>query len=238
MFSFADQIGIMSEVYEIEITTNATDFPVEKKYAAAISLNDLKRKLELIVGTTADSMKIHLFDSDDQPKGELTDGAKSLKELGVRDGYRIHAIDVTGANEDFKDESMVEKYEMSEDAYDKRTDSVRAWKKKMQGEQGGAPMENEGDTANEEAAKGIKLGDRCEVTVGAQIARRGEIAFVGTTKFKDGLWVGVKYDEPVGKNDGSVAGVRYFECDAKYGGFVRPVDVKVGDYPELSIDEI
>lgn len=103
-------------------------------------------------------MRIQLFDGDDQLKGELTDGAKSLKDLGVRDGYRIHAVDVTGGNEDFKDESMVEKYEMSDDTYGKRTDSVRAWKKKMQEEQGSAaPMENESDKLNEEAAKNIMV---------------------------------------------------------------------------------
>ena len=58
--------------------------------------------------------------------------------------------------------------------------------------------------------------------------------FVGrVAELPIGLWVGVKYDEPVGKNDGSVKGVRYFECLDKYGGFVRPDTCRsIGDFPE------
>lgn len=46
----------------------------------------------------------------------------------------------------------------------------------------------------------------------------------------------LQYDEPVGKNDGSIKGRQYFECGAAYGGFVRPALVRTGDYPPFDED--
>lgn len=37
----------------------------------------------------------------------------------------------------------------------------------------------------------------------------GVIRYIGETDFAKGEWCGVELDEPLGKNDGAVAGTRY-----------------------------
>ena len=49
----------------------------------------------------------------------------------------------------------------------------------------------------------------------------GVIQFIGETKFAPGEWAGIVLDDLSGKNDGSVGGVRYFQCQAKKGMFSR-----------------
>ena len=52
----------------------------------------------------------------------------------------------------------------------------------------------------------IPIGARCQVeSTEPGFHKRGAVRFVGPTKFGngDGVWVGVEYDEPIGKNDGS-----------------------------------
>lgn len=52
----------------------------------------------------------------------------------------------------------------------------------------------------------IDLGARCEIESSEPgLSKRGTVRFVGPTTFGngEGIWVGVEYDEPMGKNDGS-----------------------------------
>lgn len=49
----------------------------------------------------------------------------------------------------------------------------------------------------------------------------GTIKFIGVAQFSLGEWVGVELDNPLGKNDGTVKDVKYFDCKPKHGIFVR-----------------
>ncbi|WFD33324.1 hypothetical protein MCUN1_000137 [Malassezia cuniculi] len=81
------------------------------------------------------------------------------------------------------------------------------------------------------APQPLTLHARCRVAhVGP-----GEVLFVGQTSFAQGLWVGIHLDERIGKNDGSVQGKRYFECEPGYGLFVRPSQVQLEETPSAAI---
>ena len=73
---------------------------------------------------------------------------------------------------------------------------------------------------------------RCRLLPSNSDDRRGTIRYAGPVpEIPDiGTWVGIELDEPTGKNDGSVAGKRYFECKPSRGVFVRPERVEVGTF--------
>nr|XP_018262298.1 dynactin 1 [Kwoniella dejecticola CBS 10117]OBR84456.1 dynactin 1 [Kwoniella dejecticola CBS 10117] len=74
-----------------------------------------------------------------------------------------------------------------------------------------------------------------EAPVGAKVSVTAGIGYVRWTGsnpgFAAGKWVGVELLEAGGKNDGSVKGERYFECQPNHGVFVRPSQVKILELP-------
>ncbi|XP_022690404.1 CAP-Gly domain-containing linker protein 3-like isoform X4 [Varroa jacobsoni] len=63
---------------------------------------------------------------------------------------------------------------------------------------------------------GLKIGDQIMVSPN----KIGTLRYCGTIHFATGVWAGVELEEPSGKNDGSLAGVSYFNCPANHGVFV------------------
>lgn len=106
----------------------------------------------------------------------------------------------------FTDTSAAPKFELTDDEYAQRRDTVQAYLRSQRlGPKFGAPASEPGSpkpAVIHEVPAGLEVGKRCEVDgVG-----RGEVRFVGKTAGADGVYVGVNLDEPVGKNDGRCAG--------------------------------
>ena len=148
-----------------------------------------------------------------------------------------------GARPNYTDTSGVEKYEMPEDEYSKLSDSVLSWKKRNQLGRFDPtrPTTTTAATAtNTVDISHITIGSRCRVG-GADVDRRGEVAYIGDVaqiqNGQGGIWVGVRLDEPTGKNDGSLEGQRYFTAKQNCGAFIRPDRLQVGDFPVKELDE-
>ncbi|POI26969.1 hypothetical protein CIB84_009280, partial [Bambusicola thoracicus] len=83
-------------------------------------------------------------------------------------------------------------------------------------------------STDKSGSKAAEVGDDFlgDFVVGERVwvngVKPGVIQYLGETQFAPGQWAGVVLDDPVGKNDGSVGGVRYFECQPLQGIFTRP----------------
>ncbi|KAM3084378.1 hypothetical protein ACMFMF_001737 [Clarireedia jacksonii] len=73
----------------------------------------------------------------------------------------------------------------------------------------------------------LRIGQTVEVGDGAI----GIVRYIGQPSFAPGDWVGVELEDGGGKNDGSVKGERYFECEMGRGMFVRPAVISIIDQP-------
>ena len=62
------------------------------------------------------------------------------------------------------------------------------------------------------------------ITIGSS-TKQAEVRFVGPLQGMQGFFLGVQYDDKVGKNDGQHNGRRYFRCPPNHGGFVRATKV-------------
>ncbi|KAH8110723.1 CAP Gly-rich domain-containing protein [Phellopilus nigrolimitatus] len=223
----------------------------ERRYDLHLTVKQLKAKLESVTGIPAAAQRIALHGSEEEgegtaPVGALSEDERPLGFYGLRDWQVLKVSDTSPPGVSlagqFTDVSQVEKFELSEQEYAARRDTVLAYKQRNKlGRFAGDPQgASPSPPVEAPPPPGMAPGQRCEVALApGALPRRGAVRFVGPTEFGSapGVWVGVQYDEPVGRNDGSVDGTRYFSCPAPYGGFVRPEKVRVGDFPPVDLDE-
>jgi|ERR1711907_39243 len=230
---------------------------IELRLDKHMTILEVMEKLRRHTGSGVEHMMLQLYNQAQQLVCTLDDPDRKLGYYSPEDGYGIHIVDTNphsmSAGGWLEDVSLVKKYEISEEAYNKREGTARKWmqakkeqdptwtiQKEMMRRRDPnwqAPNEITDEEYMAEEASKIVVGDRCEVQPGG---RRGEVKFVGKVpQLKLGFWVGIALDEPVGINDGSAKGSKYFDCmGPKYGTFVRPDKVTVGDFPDLFDEEL
>lgn len=225
-------------VIDILVTSSINSFGTQRRFPTDLKIGDLKQKLELLTGASTGTMELQLLNDKEEIVSKLVDDSATLGSYPLDSVKILHVIDTFHQAGEFEDVSKVKKFELSEEEYLKRGETVRAFKEKLRLESGDQmkAIAEKKLKEEEELIKSIIVGSRCEVRVSGKGNRRGTVMYVGNTEFKPGFWVGVKYDEPLGKNDGSVGGKRYFDCEPKYGGFVKPGDIIIGDFPEETYD--
>lgn len=236
----------------------------------------VKEKLQTHVGSSVGAMRLLLRDESGATVSALEEDGRKLGFYSPRDGFTLHVVDTDAGSASaagwLEDVSKVEKFELSEEAYEARGNTYRKFKEEQRRTDPGWTLEKElarrrgvrlrvcqaglpalhspplpsqeepaaaAEPADEQhqaaEASLVALGARCEVQPGG---KRGVVAYVGNAAapgLPKGYWVGVRFDEPVGRNDGSVGGTRFFDCPPAYGGLVRPAKVTTGNFPELDL---
>ncbi|ODV82157.1 uncharacterized protein CANTADRAFT_43445 [Suhomyces tanzawaensis NRRL Y-17324] len=234
----------------VYITSNITSS--ERRISPQWDLHYLKSRLELITGVPPQYQTIQYYPlpnsndnkviSDAEDYSEARDKAQTVAHLNIVPLSRLHVIDTNPDSElahlEEDNEGEDFGFKLSEEEYAKKSGTVLSWKQRNQLGRFNPEFQEQKARQQEEhleASKSLEVGKRCRIiTISSE--RRGIIRYVGKIETLDqgeSVWVGVEFDEPVGKNNGTIDGVRVFECRDKHGSFVRPKQVEVGDFPEL-----
>ncbi|KAM9899369.1 hypothetical protein OXX69_009506 [Metschnikowia pulcherrima] len=233
------------------------DFPVfftsdltssERKISPAWSLTYLKKRLEQTTGIDVKSQQLQYYPDRSNNEYVVLQGADEqttlLEQFAIVPYSRIHVEDTDPNSRlsELYDENSEPGFQLSEEEYSRRQNSVLQWKKEQKLGRFD-PLFDEAQRVaqqkDESSASGINVGNRCRV-INIEGERRGEVKYVGKIHVLDegkSPWIGIQFDEPVGKNDGSIGEHKFFQGKPGHGSFVRPNKVEVGDFPELDIFE-
>lgn len=148
-------------------------------------------------------MQLELY-SGDRLVQVLNNDDALLGSFPVEDGMRIHVVD------NILFDQNVPKFELTQEQYEKRQDSLKNFllKNKL-GKYNEEELKKleaeklERALVEENSLKAAVIGARCKVSGKGKPTRLGTIMYNGQLDGKKGTFIGVKFDEPLGNNDGS-----------------------------------
>ncbi|CDO95122.1 unnamed protein product [Kluyveromyces dobzhanskii CBS 2104] len=239
--------------HNVEITSDLINTQIFVK--PGTTWDQFGQRLNELTGVDVKDMKL-VLDGDAQR-------SRYLKELRDEKVENVHSVAVLDTNENslanqlrndmIRNDNDVS-FEYTKEDYENRSDSVLQWKKRNQlgkfNPEYRSKMEEQLQLNIDRATElQNQIGQRCRVVSSEESSdspatpeRRGWLRYVGKVlEINDaGVWCGIEFDEPVGKNNGTFQGTKYFgPVNENYGGFVKPVTVEVGtQFTPLIDDEL
>jgi len=104
--------------------SNLKTFASDIRFSLHLTVEAVKDKLWKKCGTSVNSMHLQLYDDARNKIADLSDHSKPLAFYSPLDGFRLHVVDLDPSSVTsggwLEDTSLVEKYTISEEAYNKR----------------------------------------------------------------------------------------------------------------------
>jgi tubulin-specific chaperone B len=200
----------------LTVLSDSRELGVDKRYAKDIRIIDFKNKLELMTGYLASDMKLKLLNKERKLVCNLDDDMKMLGFYPAEDGYFVQVeahLTAIGAPIGEEDPNF-KRFELTDEEYAKKKGTIKEFKLRNKlgqysDSQTQQSAQKEKIESEKRAIDQIKLGSRCKVATSGAPTRLGTVMYLGQLENKSGYFVGIRYDEPLGKNDGSVDGSHF-----------------------------
>lgn len=253
-----------SDALVVDIThSNLQQRHLEIPFASHAPVSELQFKIYQQTGTLVDDQLLYVVENG-TVVAEMVDPRRPIAYYIYKSfGLTVHCVDTNphsiSASGALEDTSLVPKFRLSDEQYEKRKGTVRDWKNNADiASYRQHLVEHQGvQTAQRHytAGKGLPLGYKLNelgkvsrdedafnessvshITIGSRCeitpgGRRGVVACIipSVPTLAKGYWVGIVLDEPVGKHNGTIADTVYFEAPNNCGIFCRGMNVSVGE---------
>ena len=132
----------------------------------------------------------------------------SLSMYSVQPYDRLHVICTNSillndSSQDNYKNSKIKKFELSDEAYSKLPDNAAKWKSRILNDKKTPKTSAFTDIPAFQIGDRVLIRDMKKQPLDSQdLGEKATIHYIGTVHFATGQWIGISYDNPIGKHDG------------------------------------
>jgi tubulin-folding cofactor B len=214
--------------------------PVELRFSLSDSITSIKERMYRVTGWSPASISLSLYRGNAllASIGEVNETSNTLGlylpqpydtlSVTCNDPSMVNTFDSNAHSMPINSSGSqmlgVKKYEISDEAYSKLPNNAAKWKANLLTQKifsPDRPIQVESDSRHNYR---FNIDDRVMVVSknDPENSPKATVKYVGPVHFASGEWVGISYDDPLGKHQGTIDQTRYFHTEQNHGSFVKP----------------